>query len=70
MESVKIVKKINKDNKIKLKKDCTNCKASFDVYLSELNLSSERDEKMRANYGGQCPVCRILEKSGNQDTIK
>jgi len=52
MKNIKIRK--NKENK---DMQCVVCQANFDVWLDNLKLNPEREEKLREHLLSYCPVC-------------
>lgn len=65
MEYAKNVKNFNKLAMKNIEKNCEVCKAGFEAWMSTLNFSEEREEKMRSHFLKYCPECRLL--SNNED---
>jgi len=55
MESAKNVKNLEKDES---EKKCMLCEAGFDAWISTLEFSEERQERMRAHFMKFCPDCK------------
>jgi len=53
--------KYNKEKKIE--RDCKLCMAGFEVWVSNLNFASEREEEMRKKLLDYCPVCKLSKKN-------
>ncbi len=62
----KIAKKTVRKGLIKkdrqLQEDCQICKVNFEVWLSSLNYSPEREEKMKERIAMRCPACKYIKK--------
>lgn len=52
--------KIIKEKKI-LEEDCQLCMAGFEVWVSTLNFTSDKEEAMRQKLLEYCPVCKLVK---------
>jgi len=58
-------KKTGKKGRAATKKtnnDCKLCSAGFDIWASNLNFSSEREEIVRNKLLNYCPICKATKK--------
>ena len=58
MKKIKIRKLTEKNNL-----QCTLCQANFEVWIDNLKLASEREEKLREHLLSYCPVCTRKDES-------
>jgi len=53
---------MEEDKYRKIKIECDMCKTKFEIWLSEMNYSSELEERIKKNFHKYCPVCKSLEE--------
>ncbi|PIU42712.1 MAG: hypothetical protein CO034_03015 [Parcubacteria group bacterium CG_4_9_14_0_2_um_filter_35_11] len=53
---------MEKDKYRKIRIECELCKTKFEIWISEMNYSSEMELRIRKNFYKYCPVCKILKE--------
>ena len=57
MKNIKISKKTEKK-----RTECILCQANFEVWLNNIKLPAEREEKLRQHFLGYCPICTKIDE--------
>ena len=51
-----------KINKKRIKIDCLECKAKFDIWLANSNFPEDIEEKIKERFYQHCGICKKYEK--------
>ena len=52
-----------KKDKKRIKIDCLECKAKFNIWLANSNFPEDIEERVRKRFYQHCGICRSLEQS-------